>query len=113
MPYFILDQVEKFIEFTHAVFGAEVIAKHLQEDGKGVIHAEIKIGEMVIMFAEATQQWSSQVGSIFIYVENADSTYDAAIREGASSIIEPADKEHGRSCGVKGPTGVTWWITSI
>lgn len=113
MPYFILKGAEKFINFTTAVFGAELIARHQQEGGEGIMHAEIRIGETVIMFAEATEQWPPQTGSIFIYVENADSTYATALREGAVAVMEPADKGYGRSGGVKDPTGVTWWITSL
>lgn len=113
MPYFILNGAEKFINFTTSVFEAEVIAKHLQNDGKNIMHAEVRIGEMVIMFAEATDQWTAETGSIFIYVENADTTYKTALREGATSLMEPEDKEYGRSCGIKDPTGVTWWITSV
>lgn len=113
MPYLILRGADKFMEFTTAVFGAEVIANYTREETGGIMHAEIKIGESVVMFAEATEQWTPQVGGIFIYVENADITYRAALEQGAASVMEPADQDYGRSCGVKDPTGNTWWITSI
>ena len=40
-------------------------------------------------------------------------TYHKALEMGASYIMEPADMEYGRSCGVKDPFGNVWWITSL
>lgn len=113
MPYFILRGAESFIKFTETVFGAELTSRHQQPDGKSIMHAEIKIGDMVIMFADANDQWGTLTGSIFIYVENADDSYKKALAEGAVSVMEIEDKDYGRSCGVKDPAGVTWWITSL
>ncbi len=112
MPYFILDGAEKFVEFTKSVFGAEETARHLHPDGR-IMHAEVRIGDSVIMVGNATEQWPASTGSLFIYVEDADTAYQAALREGATAVLELEDKEYGRSGGVKDPTGVTWWITSL
>lgn len=112
MPYFILNGAEKFIQFTQSVFGARETARHLHPDGS-IMHAEVTIGGMVIMVGNSTKDWSDMTGSIFIYVEDADIAFQAAVRAGATVVLDLENKEYGRSGGVKDPTGVTWWITSL
>lgn len=112
MPYIILKGAEKFKEFLLNVFGAKEIATYPDDTGK-IMHAEVKIGESVIMFAEASDQWSAQNAGLFIYVENADATFNTAVSQGAQVVMEMDDKEYGRTGGVRDPFGNTWWITSV
>lgn len=113
MPYLILKHAEGFIDFTEKVFDAKLLNKHLREDGHTIMHGEVNINGSVIMFAESTEQYQVQTANLFVYVENADETYAAALKNGATSINEPADQPYGRSAGVKDPNGNTWWITSV
>lgn len=111
-PYLIIPNVKEFIEFTQQVFGA--ILKENHEDDKGVIrHAQIEIGNSHIMMGTASEQWGSQPAGFFIYVESADTSYQTALENGATSVMPPADQNYGRSCGVNDKWGNTWWITSI
>ncbi len=112
MPYLILNGAEKFLEFALNVFNAKEISKHLTEDQK-IMHAEIMIGDSTIMFANCNDQWDAQTAGLFIYVASADETYEKALSNGGQTILEPADKEYGRSCGIKDPLGNVWWITSV
>jgi len=59
------------------------------------------------------EDWLPQPAGLFIYVENADEGFRKAKEAGAQVIMEPVDREYGRSCGVKDPFGNTWWITSV
>ncbi len=52
MPYLILKNAEDFIDFTEKVFNAQLLNKHLREDGHTIMHAEVNISGSVIMFAE-------------------------------------------------------------
>ncbi len=113
MPYLILNSAGKFAEFTKAVFGAEVTTTRLREGTNTVMHSEIKIGTNTIMFADATDQWPDATANLFIYVDNADTTYALALQKGATSVMELSTQDYGRTCGVKDPTGNTWWITSV
>ncbi|MEO8821104.1 MAG: VOC family protein [Ginsengibacter sp.] len=112
MPYLILENAESFIDFTQKVFEAKVLSRHLREDGKTVQHAEIQISGSVIMCAESTQDYPPQTSNLFIYVDDADQAYEAALQNGSTSVQEPSDKDYGRACGITDPTGNTWWITS-
>jgi uncharacterized glyoxalase superfamily protein PhnB len=81
-------------------------------DEKQIKHAEITIGGSTIMFADSTERSPLCTAGLFIYVENADATFEKAIAEGSVSITEPADQGYGRSAGVTDPFGNVWWITS-
>ena len=112
MPYLILNDASGFLSFMEKVFGAELIYKEMRNE-KVIRHAEICVGESVIMFANATPEYTEQPGSFFIYVNNADETFDNALNSGASTLQEPSDQSYGRSGGVKDPFGNIWWMTSV
>jgi PhnB protein len=112
MPYLILKNAEKFIDFTKMVFGATETYKVMRDENT-IMHGEIMIGESTIMFADSTNEYEPQTAGLFIYVDNADDTYKNAIEAGAIIITELSDQPYGRSGGVKDPFGNTWWITSI
>lgn len=65
------------------------------------------------MCAESVEDWLPQTAGLFTYVENADESFRKAKEAGAETIMEPVDREYGRSCGVKDPCDNTWWITSV
>jgi PhnB protein len=113
MPYLILPGAAKFLAFTKKVFDAEETALYKRENLEVIMHAEIMIGNSTIMFGDSSEQWQNSVAGLFIYVKNADEVYGKAMAEGATTIMEPADKDYGRTCGVKDPLGNTWWITSL
>lgn len=113
MPYLMLQSAEKFIDFTTKVFGAEVTFKKMRDDTDVVMHSEIQINGSTIMFCDSTEKWKTDTSNLFIYVEDADNTYQKALSEGAATIMEPTDQDYGRSCGVTDPSGNVWWITSV
>jgi PhnB protein len=111
MPYLILKDALAFIEFASTVFGAEKKAQYPDENGR-VMHAEIVIGDSAIMIGESNEEWPVQTAGLYINVNLADEVYQKALDSGAKNVMEPSDQEYGRTCGVKDPQGVTWWITS-
>jgi PhnB protein len=113
MPYLILNGASRFIDFTQKVFQAELISTHVREDQTTIMHAEVSIGGSTIMFAEAAGQFKEHTAHLFVYVENADNSFQAAKDNGATVLTELSDQEYGRTCGVTDPTGNVWWITSV
>jgi PhnB protein len=113
MPYLILNGASKFIDFTQKVFDAKLISTHLRDDQKTIMHAEIGIDGSTIMLAEATEQFPPQNAHLFVYVEDADKSFQAAKDNGAEVMTELSDQDYGRTCGVTDPTGNVWWITSL
>jgi PhnB protein len=111
MPYLILQNAAGFISFMQAVFGAEEKLKTMR-DGNLIMHAEITLGNSIIMLADATDEYGVQNAGMFIYVNNCDDTYHNAVSSGAVSVMEPADQPYGRSAGIVDAFGNTWWVTS-
>ncbi len=113
MPYLILKDAQKFIEFAQKVFDAkEDKEKKAMRDEHTIMHDEIVIGGSTIMFADSTKEFGVRNASFFIYVDNVDETYKKAIDVGATVLREVATQSYGRSGGVKDPFGNDWWITS-
>lgn len=113
MPYLILNKADKFSQFVSDVFGAELRLNRLREDGDIILHSEFSIGDCTVMFASANEMWPPQTASLFIYVQNADTTFNNALGHGAVSVMNLTDQDYGRTCGIKDPFGNTWWITSL
>lgn len=111
MPYLILKDPLGFMRFVQEVFGAKEKMK-MEDPERGIVHAEVQIGDAVIMFAGATEQWKVCTAGLYVYVADADATYGAALRAGAESLMEPADQSYGRSGGVRDPYGNTWWLVT-
>lgn len=112
MPYLMLDDAAAFIDFTKAVFDAELTQHSVNDDGL-VGHCEIQISGGTIMFSNSRGDWKAATANMFVYVDNADEIYDRSLKNGAVTIMEPADQDYGRSCGVTDPSGNVWWITSV
>lgn len=113
MPYLMLNNANRFYDFTKEVFNAEETLRKLHEDGKSIMHCELQINGCTIMYSEATENWKEQTANLFMYVKNADITFDKAVKAGSEIIMPLTNQDYGRSCGVKDPFGNVWWITSI
>ena len=58
-------------------------------------------------------QFEPRNASLFVYVENADESFEAAKANGATVLMELSNQDYGRTCGITDPTGNIWWITSV
>ena len=108
MPYLIIKDASAFFKFMQDIFGAEGKMMVLRSENV-IMHAEIMIGESVIMFADSTEEFPPRTGGFFIYVPDADEVYNKAIAAGSVSVMPVSDQPYGRSGGVKDPFGNTWW----
>ena len=111
MPYLIIKGAAEFITFTQQVFGAEEKMRHWRDE-QIIMHAELTVGDCVIMQADATGDYEPRTGGFFIYVADTDAIYAKALNAGAKVISPVADMPYGRSGGVVDPFGNTWWITT-
>mgnify|MGYP001796394727 CR=1 FL=1 len=111
MPYLIVKDAAGFMRFMENVFDAKEKFKMMRDENL-IAHAEMTIGESVIMLADTTDAFKVRHASMFIYVEDADETYHKALSEGATSLMVPSDQEYGRTCGITDPFGNIWWPTT-
>jgi PhnB protein len=111
-PYLVVDGAAKLIDFLKRVFGATEKEMMKTPDGR-VMHAEVRIGDSVIMMGEPGGQWKATPAALYVYVEDTDSAYKRALEMGATSRMEPADQFYGdRNAGVQDSWGNLWWIAT-
>ena len=111
-PYLTVEGVPRLIEFVTAAFGAKETERITGPDGR-IAHAEVKIGDSVVMMGEARGDWKPMPGAIYLYTTDADVTYQRALKAGATSLAEPANQFYGdRQGGVRDPVGNVWWIAT-
>jgi uncharacterized glyoxalase superfamily protein PhnB len=120
-PSLTVRDAARAIEFYKQAFGAEVrggVAKG--PDGK-VMHAELKIGDSVIMltdefpeFGSLSPQSSGGAGmSLHIYVDGVDAAFDRAVKAGAQVEMPVSDQFWGDRYGkLKDPFGHKWSIAT-
>jgi PhnB protein len=122
-PHLILDDAAEAIEWYRKALGADEVApRALGPDGK-VMHAEIRIGNSIIMLNDAMGGGrsaktigGSPVG-LWVYVDDCDTLYHRAVAAGAHVPPGPmgalADQFWGdRSGTVSDPYGYTWTIAT-
>lgn len=111
-PYLLVEGADSLIEFVKRVFGAEETVRMPAPDGK-IGHAEVRIGDSIVMLADASTSETEQPmpATVMVYVEDADKIYRAALEAGATSLREPVDQFYGdRSAGVRDAFGNQWWL---
>lgn len=108
------------LAFYKAAFGATEILRLEAPDGK-IGHAELKIGNSPVMFADEVEEAGNQcpltIGgspvSMMIYCEDCDAMFAQAIAAGATEVRPIEDQFYGdRSGTLKDPYGHTWTIST-
>jgi PhnB protein len=119
-PYFTVRDARRAIEFYKQAFGAEERGVINGPDGK-VMHAELKIGDSIIMLADEFPEFGSlspeTVGGssmgLHIYVDNVDQAFDRAVKAGAKVEAPVVDQFWGDRYGrLKDPFGHKWSIAT-
>jgi len=111
-PLLSVKGADRYIDFLKKAFKATEVYRFTAAGGS-VMHAELKIGDSVLMLGEAMEGASSVSGSLYLYVDDVDSIYRAALAAGGKSHEEPADRFWGDRVAVVGDfAGNKWWIAT-
>jgi PhnB protein len=119
-PYLIVAGAADAIEFYKRAFGAVELFRMAKPDGK-VGHAEIRIGDSVIMLADEHPDMGyrspSSLGgspvSIMLYMEDVDGVFARALEAGARAQRGVADQFYGDRNGIlEDPFGHVWTIAT-
>ncbi|MGH7264366.1 MAG: VOC family protein [Candidatus Rokuibacteriota bacterium] len=119
-PYLIVDGAARALDFYKQVFGASERMRMPSPGGK-VGHAEIAIGQSVIMLADEHPDMGARgpraVGgspvSLMLYVPDVDATVKAAVAAGAKLVRPVEDKFYGDRTGtIEDPFGHQWHVAT-
>lgn len=119
-PYLCVDDAARAIEFYKEAFGATEIMR-LEAPGGKIGHAEIRIGDSVIMLADevpainfrSPQTLGGPTAHFMIYVEDVDARVERAVAAGATLRRPVKDQFYGdRTGGVEDPFGHHWFIAT-
>ena len=93
-------------------FAGKVIER-MQGPNGAIAHAEVKIGDSIVMLGEANERAKAYAATLYHYVTNVDETHRRAIAAGANVLTEPVDMFYGdRSGAVIDPFGNSWYIAT-
>src|SRR5882762_7707768 len=120
-PYLIIKGAAAAIDFYKKAFAATELFRMPDASGKGIGHAEIKIGDSPIMLADeypdmgykGPQSIGGSPVSLMIYVEDVDSVFNRAVTDGATIKEALQDKFYGDRIGtVIDPFGHVWHLST-
>lgn len=111
-PYLIVDGADRTIRFLVQAFGAEPLRRFDDPEG-GVRHAEVRIGDTVVMLADGGEGYPPLPSHVHVYLADVDAAYRRALDAGAESVRPPEQADDpDRRGGVRDPGGTTWWIST-
>jgi len=119
-PYLILDNATSALEFYKKAFGA-VEEVRMPAPGGRIGHAEIRIGDSVIMLADESPEMGARSArtlggspiSLLVYVEDVDARVAQAVAAGAKLVRPVANQFYGdRTGGVDDPFGYHWYLAT-
>ena len=124
-PHLIVSPARDAIAFYTQAFGAK---PGMVMDGPGgvIMHAELKIGDSIVMLADEQPPMSPQASArkspknlggtasaVMLYVKDADATYAKAVAAGATGVMPPVDMFWGDRFGqIEDPFGHVWSIAT-
>jgi PhnB protein len=119
-PYLVVQGAAKAIDFYKKVFGAKELMRMPGPGGK-VMHAEIKIGDSIIMLADehpemdarSPQAFGGTPVSLMVYVPDVDNVFKQAVSAGAKELRPVKDQFYGdRSGTISDPFGHKWTVST-
>lgn len=118
-PYLVCEDAAAAIAFYKKVFGAQELYPPMPAPGGKIGHAELRIGDAVVMLADATEEFKGprtfggSPVSLLLYVQDVDAIFRAAVAAGAKALREVKDQFYGdRSGTLEDPSGHVWTIAT-
>jgi len=114
-PYLVLINAVEAIDFYKKAFSAKELMRMPGPDGKKIMHAQLTIGDSMLMMCDAFPEWGSPAGSAttHIYTENVDALVNQAVAAGAKVLMPPTEMFWGdRFAKISDPFGQTWSVAT-
>lgn len=108
-PWLIGNDTAGLIDFLTAVFDAEELGR--MEFGGSVGHAEVRIGDSVVMMFDSKPGWPETPGFLRLYIPDDAAVLDRAAKAGATILTQPTEMFWGdRVSRLRDPFGNVYWI---
>jgi PhnB protein len=120
-PSLTIDGADRAIEWYTKVLGAKLVNRMGTPDGKGVWHAELRVGDSVLMLNDAAPDMGSEGPKpdapisymIHAYVDDVDGLFQRAVAAGAKERTAPMDMFWGdRYAQIVDPFGHVWSLAT-
>ncbi len=120
-PTLTVNDVLAAIDFYKRAFGAQEMKRAMSPDGSKVMHAEVKIGDSIVMLNDEFPEMNclsptslkGVASSLWLYLPDTDASYKQAVDAGAHPVMPPCDMFWGdRFCKIRDPFGQEWSIAT-
>jgi len=109
-PWIIGRDTAGLIDFLKRAFDAEELGRVVGDDGT-IGHAEVRIGDAVVMAFDSLDDWVETPAYLRLYVPDSEETQRRAIEAGATEVTRQTVLFFGDRVGrVRDPFGNLWWI---
>ncbi|VDC31770.1 VOC family protein [Pseudogemmobacter humi] len=106
-PYLLVEDAGAVLAFCETVFAATRL-RVIPREGGGIMHAECRIGDSVLMMGEA----KGPQAMLHLYLEDPDAALAHALAAGAELIQAMTEKGDGdRRGGFRSPDGTQWFVS--
>ena len=120
-PYIMVSDARRALDWYAEVLGAQPRGEHHVNADGTIGHAELGIGDAVLMLSEPSDLWPgipvrapdnpvTFSHTLHLQVDDVDETTERARRAGASVEREPADQPYGRGSVIIDPFGHRWML---
>jgi uncharacterized glyoxalase superfamily protein PhnB len=119
--YLVVKDGQAAIDFYTKAFGAIGGSCMPGPDGKGIMHAELKIGNSTVMLTEENPEWGTKSAetlggspmSLHVYLPDVDAAFQQAIDAGCTSVYPIMDTFWGDRYGkLSDPFGFEWGLAT-
>jgi PhnB protein len=110
-PYVAVRGAAAWLKFVEQVFETKPPFVVQNEDGT-IGHAEITIGDSIVMAFDAQPDWPDLPSLLSVYVDDADAAVARAVEAGATIVTELTTSKivGDRGARIKDPAGNIWWL---
>ena len=118
-PYLVVRNAENALSFYETAFGASIISKHMDETDQVVTHAEIKIGNAIVMICDEVPEWGllspTALGgtpiAMHLYLADLDDAWSRVTETDATVLVPMHDTVVGERFGkIVDPFGHVWTL---
>ena len=102
------------IGWLERAFGAQATAVHPPEPDQPLVHAEVRVGEGIVMLNDSSRTDDSPFALrdpvlVYVVVEDPDALHDRAVAAGAEIVRGLTDQDYGsREFAARDPGGNVW-----